>query len=173
MLILIVNCLDCMESDYIDGCILLLHIMMLSLSRSKMDRGLHCSSSSQQWPGRGGGSVTQLKQNCLSLSSLDIAVLSYPWVRAVGMSWQVMTIDGDEPGVEKFLLLAGQHVITCVQNWWRGTTEGYALTDCQTWLLLSWSSWGVQNRFLIGRCGMGWAPPRAVWSNNSTATWLH
>ena len=40
----------------------------------------------------------------------------------------MMTIDGDEPGVEKFLLLAGQHVITCVHHWWRGATEGYALT---------------------------------------------
>ena len=42
---------------------------------------------------------------------------------------EMMTIDGDEPGVKKFLLLTGQHVvITCVQNWWRGATEGYALT---------------------------------------------
>lgn len=40
----------------------------------------------------------------------------------------MMTIDGDEPRVEKFLLLAGQHVITCVHHWWRGATEGYALT---------------------------------------------
>ena len=40
----------------------------------------------------------------------------------------MMTIDGDEPRVEKFLLLAGQHVITCVHHWWRGATEGYTLT---------------------------------------------
>ena len=41
----------------------------------------------------------------------------------------MMPIDGDKPGVEKFLLLTGQHgVITCVQIWWRGATEGYALT---------------------------------------------
>ena len=143
-----------------------------SLSRNKMYRGLHCSSIAAN-NGEGGGSVTQLKQKYLATSSL-IAVLSYPWVWAVSLWWEMMTIDGDQPGVKKFLLLTGQHVvITCVQNWWRGTTEGYALTDCQTWLLLSWSSWGVQNRFLIGRCGMGWAPPGAVWSNNSTATWLH
>ena len=43
--------------------------------------------------------------------------------------WEMVTIDGDKPGVKKFLLLTGQHVvITCVQNWWRGATEGYALT---------------------------------------------
>ena len=42
------------------------------------------------------------------------------------MWWEMMTIDGDKSGVKKFLLLTGQHVITCVQNWWRGATEGYA-----------------------------------------------
>ena len=41
----------------------------------------------------------------------------------------MMTIDGDKPGVQKFLLFTGQHgVITCVQIWWCGATEGYALT---------------------------------------------